>query len=305
MLACHRRESDSGSQRAWMRWARLRRALLLALTCLASLVPPLALASDAGGPAPPGYRFGVFPYVPALTIDRIFGPVAATFATELDRPVYLKTRSTFESFAEQLERQTYDIIFVHPFLYIEAADRHGYLPLARLEGQLTVVALVSEGRPWRTWPDLAGKIIGTPPALAAASELARWALLDAGLVPQVDATLRPYPTKIGCLQAVGAGTADACVLPSFILPQITRIGERGLRVMAESPAIPNVVFAAHPRLPRAERMKLLALILSWPHTQQGRAILAIGSWPGFVTAEDADYAAVRSFEARLQMLAGR
>jgi phosphonate transport system substrate-binding protein len=274
------------------------------LTCLAWLAPPLALASDAEGP-PPGYRFGVFPYVPALTIDRIFGPVAASFAAELDRPVYLKTKSTFESFVEQLERQTYDIIFVHPFLYIEAADRHGYLPLARLEGQLRGVALVSEGRPWRTWSDLAGRIIGTPPALAAASELAKWALLDAGLVPQGDATLRPYPTKVGCLQAVSAGTADACVLPSFILPPITWLGERGLRVMAESPAIPNVVFAAHPRLPRTERMKLLALILSWPHTHSGRAILATGAWPGFAVAQDADYAEVRSFRARMSMHAQR
>lgn len=305
MLACRRWESDLSLQCAWMRWAPRRCGLLLVITCLAALVPSLALASGAEGPAPPGYRFGVFPYVPALTIDRIFGPVAASFATELERPVYLKTRSTFESFAEQLERQTYDIIFVHPFLYVEAADRHGYLPLARLEGQLTGVALVREGRPWRTWSDLAGKIIGTPPALAAVSELARWALLDAGLLPQVDATLKPYRNKMGCLQAVSVGAADACVLPRFILPQITQIGEGSLRLMAESPAIPNLVFAAHGRLPRTERMQLLALILSWPHTEQGRAILATGAWPGFVVAQDADYAEVRSFGDRMRMHADR
>jgi phosphonate transport system substrate-binding protein len=303
MLACRRWESALTFQRAWMRWARRRRGLLLVAMCLAALVPSLALAS--GGPLLPGYRFGVFPYVPALTIDRIFGPVAASFATGLERPVYLKTRSTFESFAEQLERQTYDLIFVHPFLYVEAADRHGYLPLARLEGQLAGVALVREGRPWRTWSDLAGKTIGTPPALAAVSELARWALLDAGLLPQVDAILRPYQNKMSCLQAVSVGAADACVLPRFILPQISQIREGGLRVMAESPAIPNLVFAAHGRVPRTERMKLLALILSWPHTEQGRAILATGAWPGFVVAEDADYAEVRSFGDRLRMHAER
>ena len=67
-----------------------------------------------------GYRFGVFPYLPALTIDRIFGPIAASFATALGRPVYLKTKSTFEKFAGELEQATYDIIFVHPFFYVEA-----------------------------------------------------------------------------------------------------------------------------------------------------------------------------------------
>ena len=137
------------------------------------------------------------------------------------------------------------------------------------------------------------------------SELARWALLDAGLVPQVDTILRPYQTKMGCLQAVNIGEADACVLPRFVLPQISDIGEARLRVLAESPAVPNLLFAAHRRLPRTERAKLLARILSWPHTEEGRAILATGAWPGFIAAEDADYAGVRSLGARLRMRAER
>jgi phosphonate transport system substrate-binding protein len=305
MLACRRWGRAPSFPCAWMRWARPRRGMLLVITCLATLVPSLATASGTAGPEAPGYRFGVFPYVPALTIDRIFGPIAGSFATELARPVYLKTRSTFESFSEQLEQQTYDIIFVHPFMYVEAADRHDYLPLARLEGELTGVALVSVEQPWRSWSDLAGKVVATPPALAAVSELARWALSDAGLVPQINTTLRHYQTKMGCLQAVSIGEADACVLPRFVLPQISDIGEGRLRVLAESPAVPNLLFAAHRRLPGAERAKLLALILSWPHTEAGRAILATGAWPGFIAAEDADYAQVRSFGARLRMRAER
>ena len=305
MLACCRWGNDPSFPCALMRWARPRRGMLLVVTCLAALVPSLALTSSGQGPEGPGYRFGVFPYIPALTIDRIFGPIAGSFAAALARPVYLKTRSTFESFAEQLEEQTYDIIFVHPFLYVEAADRHDYVPLARLEGELTAVALVSAGQPWRTWSDLAGKVVATPPALAAVSELARWALLDAGLVPQVDTILRPYQTKMGCLQAVNIGEADACVLPRFVRPQISDIGEPRLRVLAEGPAVPNLLFAAHRRLPRTERAKLLARILSWPHTKEGRAILATGAWPGFIAAEDADYTGVRSLGARLRMRAER
>lgn len=289
--------------------AVLRRhgGVLLLITCLLVLAAPedRAWAAGLNGQTGPGYRFGVFPYVPALTIDRIFGPIAASFATELGRPVRLKTRSTFEGFAEQLGQQTYDIIFVHPFFYVEAADRHDYLPLARLEGQLTAVALVREERPWRTWSDLAGKVIATPPALAAVSELARLALMEVGLIPDVDTTVRDYKTKTDCLQAVSVGTADACVLPRFVLPQIDQVGEVTLRVMAETPAITNLVFAAHRRLPRAERMQLRSLILSWPDTEQGRVILATGSWPGFVTAHDADYAQVRSLSARLRTLAQR
>lgn len=281
--------------------------VVVVLSCLAVLAAPVegAWAAGSNGQDPPVYRFGVFPYVPALTIDRIFGPIAASFAAELDRPVYLKTRSSFEQFAEQLEKEAYDIIFVHPFFYVQAADRYNYLPLVRLEGQLTAVVLVREERPWRSWSDLAGKIVATPPALAGVSELARLALVDAGLVPGVDTMLRHYQTKVSCLQAVSIGAADACVLPRFVLPQIDAVGEVKLRTMAETPAINNLVFATHRRIASIDRTRLLALILSWPDNEQGRAILAAGPWPRFVAAHDADYAEVRTYEARMRMLAHR
>jgi phosphonate transport system substrate-binding protein len=282
-------------------------AVLVVLACLAVLAAPVerAWAAGSNGQKALGYRFGVFPYLPALTIDRIFGPIAASFATELGRSVYLKTRSTFETFAEQIKKQAYDIIFVHPFFYVQAADRYNYLPLARLDGQLTAIVMVREDRPWRRWSDLAGKIVATPPPLAAVSELAKVGLVDAGLIPGIDTILRHYGTKVSCLQAVSIGAADACVLPRFVLPQIDAIGKVKLRIMAETPAINHLVFATHRRVLAIDRKKLLALVLSWPDTDQGRAILASGSWPRFVRAHDADYAQVRNYNTRLRMLAQR
>jgi phosphonate transport system substrate-binding protein len=280
---------------------RLCALTLAGLMCGAA--PGLSLAADAG--AAHGYRFGVFPYLPALTIDRIFGPITASFAAALDRPVYLKTKPTFESFASELQRATYDIIFVHPFFYVAAADRQGYLPLARLDGHLSAVVLVQAERPWRTWADLGGKTISTPPALAAVSELTRAALSDAGLTPGLDVTLQHHRTKVSCLRAVSVGTSDACVLPGFVLPQLNPIGDGELRIMAESRPVNHLVLAAHPRLPEAERETLRTLVLSWANTEQGRAMLATGSWPAFVAARDADYDDVRRYANRIERLARR
>ena len=291
-----------GAGIAWA--ARSRRTLtVVALTWLvcgaASMDPARAGSSHSGQ----GYRFGVFPYLPALTIDRVFGPMAGSFAATLERPVYLKTKPTFEQFVIGIRRETYDIIFVHPFLYVDAADQHGYLPLARLEGRLSAVVLAGSDRPWSGWADLSGKTLAAPAPLSAVSELVRAALLDARLTPGIDTTLQHYRTKISCLQAVLVGAADACALPKFALPQVGAIGNGKLRVIAETASTKHLLFAAHPRIPEDQRAKLRSLIVSWPLTAEGKAIMAIGSWPRFVPAQDADYEEVRNFDARSEALA--
>ena len=74
-----------------------------------------------------------------------------------------------------------------------------------------------------------------------------------GWCPESTPRCEHYRTKVSCLQAVSVGAVDACVLPRFVLPQIGQIGDGELRIMAESRAIKHLVFAAHPRLPAAER----------------------------------------------------
>ena len=110
---------------------------------------------------------------------------------------------------------------------------------------------------------------------------------------------------MACLQAVVMGAADACAVPSFVLPQIESSAEMKLRMLAESAPINHLVIAAHARLPAAERARLLATILSWPGTAKGRAILAAGAWPGFVAAKDSEYHDIRRYRSRLRTLAHR
>ncbi|MCC2664469.1 MAG: phosphate transporter [Geminicoccaceae bacterium] len=276
----------------------------LAMLALAALVLALPLPARAGEPSD-GYRFGVFPYLPVLTIDKLFGPMAVSFARVLDRPVYLKTKSSFEKFAAELANQTYDIVLLHPFFYVEAADNYHYRPLARVDQKLTAVALVAAERPWHGWHDLAGRILALPPEMSAVSQLVKAALIEAGLWPDIDLTLRHYGTKMSCLQAVVIGTADACAVPNFVLSQIEPGAEMKLRTLAETAPINHLVIAAHERLPAADRAKLLATILSWPGTAKGRAILAAGTWPGFVAAKDSEYHQIRRYRSRLRTLAQR
>lgn len=297
--------SNGCSRPSWLRSAGVAGRITIAALLAFLATAPVSAAELVGATPAHGYRFGVFPYVPALTIDRIFGPIAARFAADLGQPVYLKTKSNFNQFAEQLAKEDYDIIFVHPFFYVHAADHCNYLPLARLEGELQAVVLVAQDQPWRDWGDLGGKTIALPPPLAAVSEMARVALMAAGLTPGIDVWLKHYRTKVSCLQAVTMGAADACVLPEFVLPQILPMGETRLRIMARTPPINHLIFAVHTRLPAADRATLLRSILSWPDTAEGQKILATGAWPRFLAAEDADYDQVRRYGAQLGNVAQR
>ena len=284
---------------------RLAGGAVAGCTVLTLIVLGLALAwlrpIEAAEPDRP-YRFGVFPYVPVLTIDRIFGPIAASFSKDLGRPIYLKTKSNFEKFADALAEQKYDIIFVHPFFYVDAADKYHYLPLAQLDQQLTGVVMVGENHSWHDWHDLQDKTLGLPPELSAVSKMVKATLIEAGLRPGIDVRLQHYRSKTSCLQAVAIGSADACAVPRFVLAQIESIADLRLHVMIETAPIKHFVFAVHERVPAADRARLLACILSWSDTEAGRAVLAAGAWAGFVPANDQEYDEVRRYSARLDTL---
>jgi phosphonate transport system substrate-binding protein len=281
-------------------------ALLVAAVCAAiALVWHAPARADDQVSPPEAYRLGVFPYAPVLAIDRIYGPVAAQFAEDLGRPVHLKTKPTFAKFAEELRKESYDIILVHPFFYVEARDKHRYEPLARLEEPLTAMVMVREEDPFETLADLKGKTIGLPPALAAVTELVKASLIDAGLVPGVDVALEHHRTKPSCLHALALGRAAACGLPRFALAQIDPNNELKLRLMFETEPVSNFLFAAHARVPEADRVDLSKSILAWPFTAKGRKILEGGAWGRFVVARDEDYDEIRRHVRRLQQFAQR
>jgi ABC-type phosphate/phosphonate transport system substrate-binding protein len=135
------------------------------------------------------------------------------------------------------------------------------------------------------------------------SDLAKMALLDAGLDPDRDLSLRYFRTKMSCLQAVTLGSAAACAVPNFLLPQLTSLGHMRLRALWETPPINHVVYAVHPRVPEEHRRMLRDCILGWPGTAEGRKVMAVGAWTRFVPASDADYDDVRRYKARLRAMA--
>ena len=77
------------------------------------------------------YTFGVFPFLPPLRLEELYGPYGEVISYAVDRPVVFRTKATFEKFSLEIENQTYDVAFMQPFDYVIAADRFNYQALAR------------------------------------------------------------------------------------------------------------------------------------------------------------------------------
>lgn len=276
-------------------WLARTAAIVLAVVMMLALQPN-AVAEDQSSPAREnGYVFGIFPYLPPLTLDRVFAPIIASLETGLGTPVHLRSTMTFTGFVEELGTGNYDLIFAHPFFYILAADQYGYVPLVRLATPLSAVFLARNDNAADSMMALKGRVLALPPELSAVSEVAQRELAAAGLTPGVEIQLRHHQSKSSCLHALAVGVADACALPRFVLKQLPPDQMAALKVIHETKPIPNVVIAAHPRLSEADRANLTRTILAWPDTAEGRQILADAGWEGFVAADDRDYDELRQW----------
>lgn len=280
-------------------WTHLAIGFLF-LGCL--LAPTTSAAQMVPDPAvKPAYRLGVFPYLPALTIDRLYGPLAESMSLELDRLVRLRTKSTFENFEDAITSESYDILFVHPFFYVDAVDHYGYLPLARLDRPLSAVLVAADSSETRSLNHLQGQTIGLPPKLAAVSKLIKSALVDEGMRPGLDVGIRHFRNKMSCLQATSIGAVAACGVPAFILAEPAVIDHRSLHIVYQAPPVSHFAFAIHSRVPANERATLQQFILS---LGDGR-VDGFGAKERFVLIEEQDYADIRESTTNLKTLAQR
>jgi ABC-type phosphate/phosphonate transport system substrate-binding protein len=266
--------------------------------------PAYQVAPDSPADAARECAFGVFPYLPPLSLDRIFAPIVGDLGRVLGQTVQLRTKSTFEAFAEALVDGAYDLALAHPFLYLTAAA-HGYLPLVRVDEPLRMVFLARPEAGLARLADLAGRTLALPPAMSAVSEMARGALAEAGLRPGADVRFQHLASKMSCVQAVTLGTAAACGLPSFAVTQLeAEMRQAHLRPFHETTMPVSLAVVAHDRLPGPARERVRDLLVGWSGTAEGRAILAAAGWPGFVPARDEDYDVARAMVARGGQQAG-
>lgn len=135
------------------------------------------------------YVLGVFPFASPLQLLKTHAPMVVEFSKVLGRKVIFRTKRTPREFIREIGRGKYDIIIAHGFIYVDAHDRQGYLPLARYESVQKAIIVVREASVLRSPRDLKGVEIGIAPLQSAAIP-ARFALKKIGLIAGRDYTIR-------------------------------------------------------------------------------------------------------------------
>jgi len=241
------------------------------------------------------YSLGIFPHMPLSKLLTVYGPIADDFSNQLNHNVIALTKPTFNAYARELEKEAYDIALIQPFDY-PMAYKHGYLPLARRDLDLTAIIIVKNNSSIDDIKMLKNKTIANPAPKAAVSLMTQKSLKLAGINPETDITTIYTGNHFSCMQNVLIGKADACgtARQALINWQGFKIKKR-FKIIHETQPLPHALFVVHKRIPEASRKTIKESILSWPQRDEGKKILKKGNLVPFTEALDNDYDIIRNF----------
>ncbi|KPJ96265.1 MAG: hypothetical protein AMJ55_02405 [Gammaproteobacteria bacterium SG8_15] len=242
------------------------------------------------------YKFGVFPFMPMPALIKYYNSVSADFTRLINKRVIAQSRPTFKLFSQEIENETYDIIFIQPFDY-PLAHNHNYRPLARRGDDLDAILVTRIDSDITSIADLAGKTLANPPLESAISNVVKKELMKAGLDSDSSLEMIYTGNHFACMQMVLVGKADACSTTTPVLThwENTQLKKKKLHVIHRSGSVPHTLYMAHTRVPVEDQEKLKQAIISWNERPEGKMILKIFSVSSFVEARDSDYDVIRHF----------
>ena len=227
----------------------VRRAHLL-LFLLLSLLGSQVYAKSGGG-RPDHLTIGLLPGESAPTVMRLNEPLRAYLEKRLGIPVKLVVGANYAATGEALRFGRLDIAYLGPVTYILQSRRTKLEPFARPSHAMVgptfqAVIIVPRDSSAKSLKDLkGGEIAFGDPASTSGTWVPRYQLLDAGLVSGRDYKLR----VLGAHDAVALAVANKKVTAGGLsMPIYKRLLKEGklnaeaLRVLAESPAIPEYMW---------------------------------------------------------------
>lgn len=249
------------------RWRRSFKSVFLMVIALFTL--PVVQAADTES-----VRMGVFPYLSTRALLDVYEPVRLFLMEEMGRPVNLFTAPNYKAHANRTARSEFDILITPPHFARLAQREAGYLPLALYTRELHSIVVVANNSVIRSLQDLQGMRVATPSRLALVTIVGRQLFRDGGLSPDNGVVMLSGASHANAVLAVQRGEAEAAITEHSALAQMPKELRNSVRVIAQSGALPHVMYLGHQRLGQAQLERLKAALLKFPATVAGRQFLA-------------------------------
>lgn len=218
--------------------------------------------------------FGLFPNLSPRTLVSIYQPMRNFIEAELGRPVELVTASNFNIFTRRMLAKEYDLVVAAPHLARLAQTDAGYELLAHYEQPLQACVVVSVKSSAKNLKDLSGKRVAVPDKVAIVTWLGLAMLTQAGLRVDQDYRMLEAKSHNNAALNVVNGQAEAAVIGSVPLSQLTKEVRDQLRVIGRSAPIPSQYFAVSDRLSSQERKQIEQALFKFANTADGRKFLS-------------------------------
>jgi ABC-type phosphate/phosphonate transport system substrate-binding protein len=268
----------------WKSW--FRSALLLTL----ALAAPVAGAADFVLSITEGITY----YQTNKEIQAKFAPLADLISKAIKRPVHVVIVTSYNDVREGLDKQEYDLSFIHPAHVALAAIKSGkYRSVAWTTGytDYSVMLLTNKDQSIANVGDLRGRTIVSPDPDSITAWMLRAMLRDQKLTPDSDLkiiTTRyqdavPFYITYGFAQ-VGA-TAAKTVAKDWT--------DKGGKVVLSSRPVPIKQWIVSSKVPADEVDKIRSALIGATQSDIGKQALATLGYKGFVgTSHDDELKAI-------------
>lgn len=279
-------------------FARLKRLSLAAAMMLAAATT--ATAADR----PEKLVVGLLPGESAPTVMRLNEPLRAYLEKRLGLPVELVVGANYAATGEALRFGRIDIAYLGPVTYILQSKHSKLEPFARPSHEVVgptfqAVVIVPADSPAQTLADLKGKDVAFgDPASTSGTWVPRYMFADAGLVSERDYTLRVLGAHDAVALAVVNKKADAGGLSMPIYKRLLKEGKidsKAVRVLAESPAIPEYMWTFRQGLDPAFKEEIRKAFISVNDPEALKVFRA----EAFIPCVDSDVDRVRNWIAAI------
>ncbi len=230
------------------------------------------LLSGSGLSAQPAYSLGVVPQFDQRRLHDAWTPILEAVEAESGVRLELAGSPDIPAFEDGFSTGRFDFAYMNPYHMLVAHDVEGYLPLARDVGrQLYGIIVVKKDSPLQSVADLAGKRVAFPAPNA----------LGAALIPRAEFA-RQFKIEIepryvrshsSVYLNVAMGLTDAGGGVQKTLEQQKPELRDKLRVLYQTAKVAPHPIAVHPRVPQADRGKVLNALLKLGETPAGQRLL--------------------------------